>query len=77
MEPIYNVKGNIESVKRRLKNSALLENVKDKIFEFVDTLKEGSGIKEHRQYYYFERLRSLSNFLSFLKSHRKVNAYRR
>ena len=63
MEPIYNVKGNIESVKRRLKNSALLENVKDKIFEFVDTLKEGSGIKEHRQYYYFERLLILSDVL--------------
>ena len=63
MEPIYNVKQNIESVKQRLKNSALSENVKDKIFEFVDTLREGSGIKEHRQYFYFERLMVLGDVL--------------
>ena len=63
MEPIYNVKQNIESVKRRLKNSALPDNVKDKIFEFVETLREGSGIKEHRQFYYFERLLILSDVL--------------
>ena len=43
MEPIYNVKQNLETVKRRLKNLALPENVKDKIFEFVDVLREGSG----------------------------------
>ena len=63
MEPIYNVKQNIESVKQRLKNSALPDNVKDKIFEFVDTLREGSGIKEHRQYFYFERLMVLGDVL--------------
>ena len=63
MEPIYNVKQNLESVRRRLKTSALPENVKDKIFEFVDVLREGSGIKEHRQYYYFERLLILSDVL--------------
>ena len=63
MEPIYNVKGNIESVKKRLKNSTLPENVKDKIFEFVDMLKEGSGIKEHRQFFYYERLIILSEVL--------------
>ncbi len=63
MEPIYNVKQNLETVKRRLKNLALPENVKDKIFEFVDVLREGSGIKEHRQYYYFERLLILTDVL--------------
>jgi site-specific recombinase XerD len=63
MEPIYNVKGNIESVKKRLKNSTLPENVKDKIFEFVDVLREGSGIKEHRQFFYYERLIILSEVL--------------
>jgi site-specific recombinase XerD len=63
MEPIYNVKGNIESVKKRLKNSTLPENVKEKIFEFVDVLREGSGIKEHRQYFYYERLIILSEVL--------------
>ena len=63
MEPIYNVKGNIESVKKRIKNSTLPENVKDKIFEFVDMLKEGSGIKEHRQFFYYERLVILAELL--------------
>lgn len=63
MEPIYNVKGNIESVKKRIKNSTLPENVKDKIFEFVDMLKEGSGIKEHRQFFYYERLIILAELL--------------
>lgn len=63
MEPIYRVKGNVESVKKRLKNSNLPENVKDKIFEFVNTLTVGAGIKEHRQYFYFERLIILSNVL--------------
>ena len=63
MEPIYRVKENLETVKQRLKNSALPENVKDKIFEFVDTLREGSGIKEHRQYFYYERLIILSDVL--------------
>ena len=63
MQPIYNVKGNIESIKKRLKNSTLPENVKDKIFEFVDVLREGSGIKEHRQYFYYERLIILSEVL--------------
>ena len=63
MEPIYSVKQNIESVKKRLSNSALPDNVKDKIFEFVDTLREGSGIREHRQYFYFERLMVLGDVL--------------
>ena len=37
--------------------------LKDKIFEFVDTLREGSGIREHRQYFYFERLMVLGDVL--------------
>ena len=63
MEPIYNVKGNIESVKKRIENSELPKSVKDKIFEFVNILKEGSGIKEHRQFFYYERLIILSEVL--------------
>ena len=63
MEPIYNVKESIDSVKKRLRNSDLPENVKDKIFEFVEVLREGSGIKEHRQYFYYERLLILSEIL--------------
>ena len=63
MEPIYNVKGNIESVKKRIENSGLPDNVKSKVFEFVNTLTVGSGIKEHRQYYYYERLLILSDVL--------------
>ena len=63
MEPIYSVKQNLESAKQRLKNSGLPDNVKDKIFEFVDVLREGSGIKEHRQYFYYERLLILSEVL--------------
>ena len=63
MEPIYHVKQNLEKVKQRLKNSDLPDNVKDKIFEFVEVLREGSGIKEHRQYFYYERLLILSEIL--------------
>ena len=63
MEPIYSVKQNLESAKQRLRNSTLPENVRDKIFEFVDVLREGSGIKEHRQYFYYERLLILSDVL--------------
>ena len=63
MEPIYSVKQNLESAKQRLRNSTLPENVKDKIFEFVDVLREGSGIREHRQYFYYERLLILSDVL--------------
>ncbi len=63
MKPIYEVERNLEVVKQRLKNSGLPNNVKDKIFEFVSTLREGSGIKEHRQYYYFERLIILADIL--------------
>ena len=63
MEPIYNVKGNIESIKKRIENSELPKSVKDKIFEFVNILKEGSGIKEHRQFFYYERLIILSEVL--------------
>ena len=39
------------------------DNVKDKIFEFVEVFQEGSGIKEHRQYFYYERLLILSEIL--------------
>ena len=63
MEPIYRVKENLDTVKQRLRNSILPDNVKEKIFEFVDVLREGSGIKEHRQYFYFERLIILSDVL--------------
>jgi site-specific recombinase XerD len=63
MEPIYSVKQNLESAKQRLRNSTLPDNVKDKIFEFVDVLREGSGIREHRQYFYYERLLILSDVL--------------
>jgi len=63
MEPIYNVKQNIESVRKRIENSELPTNVKEKIFEFVNMLTVGSHIKEHRQYYYYERLIILSKVL--------------
>ena len=63
MAEIYNVSKNVESVKKRLEsvkkrleNSGLPKELKDKIFEFVLTLREGSGIKQHREYYYYERL---------------------
>ncbi|MCI2413245.1 MAG: site-specific integrase [Cuniculiplasma sp.] len=56
MAEIYNVSKNVESVKKRLENSGLPKEMKDKIFEFVLTLREGSGIKQHREYYYYERL---------------------
>lgn len=39
-----------------LRNSGLPDNVEDKIAEFVEVLREGKGIKEHRQYFYYERL---------------------
>lgn len=63
MEPIYKVERNIKSVKKRIESSGLPKNVKDKIFEFVNTLTVGSGIKEHRQYYYYERLFILAEVL--------------
>ena len=50
-------------LRKRLRNSALPDNVKYRISEFVDVLREGSEIKEHRQYYYYERLLILSKVL--------------
>ena len=63
MEPIYSVKKSLENAKQRLRNSGLSDNVKDKIFEFVDVLREGSGIKEHRHYFCYERVLILSDVL--------------
>ena len=56
MAEIYPIEKNIKSVKERIENAGFPDIVKRKIMEFVQILTEGSCIKEHRQYYYYERL---------------------
>ena len=63
MKPIYSIENDLVKTQKRLENSAVPDNVKEKIFEFVGVLREGSGIQEHRESSYFEQLTILSKIM--------------
>lgn len=60
---IYPLERDLDGAKRRIADCRAPKSVKDKIFEFVTYVKETSGIKAHREIFYYARLQVLAELM--------------